>query len=181
MAKSQFFKSWRMTNILEGALVVLVGCFGIFTPNLLLSLFSLVVGIGVLVYGVVKIIDALRIRKATGLLPKAAMLGGILAAVAGLVFLINQTTPVKIIALVFGIWSLASGAFLLNRAVTARQAGLPNKWLFVQGIIKLAFGLFLVVNPWSGTAFWLQIIGGYLVYLGVAFIISVFTATEEPL
>lgn len=174
-------QSWKWADALSGAVVALLGLIALLAPGFLLGFLSLTVGAAILIFGGVQIFRSVRSYKAVGALPMPMFLTGVIAAVIGLIFLINRSAPISIFATVFGIWALCSGAVKLNRAIAARQAAASCTWLFIQSFINIAFGFFLVVNPWGGTKLWVSVIGAYLVYLGVVFTIGALTAKETPM
>lgn len=181
MSQTNFFKSWKWAAAIEGAVIALFGLFAFLFPDFLLKSLTVIIGVAILVFGVVQIANSAALNRQTGSWATGKLVVGIVAAAVGLLFLVRQSTPVGIFATIFGIWALVSGALKMMAAISARQAGASFVWLFVQSFIHIVFGFILIANPWGFTALWVRILGIYILYLGVAYIVSVFTATQEPM
>lgn len=166
------FSSPRWADSVGGIIVVLLGVLALVAPEFLLGSVSLAVGIGILIFGAVQILRSWQRQKAGAYMPMGTLLVGIFAVVIGLVFLIHRATPIAIFSTCFGIWAVGSGAVKMNNAIGCRQAGLPCAWLFIQSFINIAFGFFLIVNPVGVSVLWVRLVGAYLVYLGVVFLIA---------
>ena len=164
--------SWKWMECSLGILMILLGLIALFFPGFILGFLSLALGIPILLFGAVQIFRSIRLYKLLGSLPMPPLLTGVIAAVVGLTFLVYRATPTVIFGTIFGIWALGSGAVKMNRAIASRQAGQPCAWLFVQSFIHIAFGFFLIINPVGVTALWVNVIGAYLVYLGIVYLIQ---------
>lgn len=173
-------RSWKWADVCAGALVALFGVLCLIAPGFLLGFISIAVGISILLFGAVQIFRSVRIYKVMEALSMPMLLSGVIAAVVGLIFLIRPSTPISIFATIFGIWALGSGAVKMNRAIGARQSGNSSAWMFVQSFIHIAFGFYLIINPVNITELWVRVVGVYLAYLGVMFVIGALTA-KEPL
>jgi uncharacterized membrane protein HdeD (DUF308 family) len=158
-------------RIAEGVGVALLGILALCFPDGILGFLGWAIGIVMLACGVLQVIRAVSGRgSATS---AVSLIFGLAFAALGLTVLVNPATPVWIFAAVVGLWALVTGAFRMNEAIARRQAGFPFAWPMVQSFIHIAFGFFMLVNPWGGTALWLRVIGGYLIYLGIVFLVSV--------
>lgn len=175
-----WMRSWKWADACAGALVALFGVLCLAAPGFLLRFISIAVGSSILLFGAVQGFRSVRINKTAGALPMPMLLSGVIAAVVGLMFLIHPSTPVAIFATIFGIWALGSGAVKMNRAIGARQSGNSSAWMFVQSFIHIAFGFYLIINPVNITELWVRVVGVYLAYLGIVFMIGALTAKEEP-
>lgn len=170
--KQWWDRSWKWAEYSFGGLLILLGLAALIFPKVILGFLSLALGIPILAFGAIQIARSVRLYKLMGALPMPPLLTGVIAAVVGLAFLIYPSMPAAIFGTVFGIWALGSGAVRMNRAIASRQADAPCAWQFIQSFIHIAFGFFLIVNPVGITALWVSVIGVYLVYLGIVFLIQ---------
>ena len=173
-------KAWRITEIIGGTVVALLGLFALLFPDFLSGLVSILIGAGVLVIGITQIVTSVKDRACLAFPAVRLALGVILAAV-GLVFICGRSTPVSLFGIFLGVWALVSGSLKLNAALLARRAGGKSTWQLAESVINLLFGAVLIVNPLIGVGFIIRIIGGYLVYLGIAFVISVLMQKNNTL
>ena len=73
---------------------------------------------------------------------------GIVSIFLGFLILINPFTLVNILTCIFGIWLCISGLIKVNHGLNFRKVK-EDSWLltFVIGLLTLAFGIVVIINP----------------------------------
>jgi uncharacterized membrane protein HdeD (DUF308 family) len=92
---------------------------------------------------------------------------GVLGIVAGILALFFPTITTLALVLTVAAWAILTGIAELGAAVLLRRV-IANEWLLgVAGIVSLALGVGLALNPFAGVAAIVWLIGGYAFVFGV--------------
>lgn len=96
----------------------------------------------------------------------AFLLGGLVAAVFGIILLIRQDEALGLIAVVLGLWWLIQGAFMVFSVFIDRQ---DMGWKLALGLLGLVAGIAALYNP-VGAA---ELLGsGFAIFLGILGLIT---------
>lgn len=96
-----------------------------------------------------------------------ALKGG-LAVVLGILALAMPRDTIHMLTVIFGIFSLIGGSFLMTFAITNRQTLGHWKVILFEGVIDIVLGVFLLVNP-ELTAYLLTMVFGAWMIVGALF------------
>jgi uncharacterized membrane protein HdeD (DUF308 family) len=92
---------------------------------------------------------------------------GVLGIVAGILALFFPTITALALVLLVAAWAILTGIAELGAAVLLRRV-IANEWLLgVTGIVSLALGIALALNPYAGLVTIVWLIGGYAFVFGV--------------
>lgn len=155
--------------LFRGVVAVLFGLLALSIPGLTLVTLTLLWGGYALAEGVLTLIAAFRLRdRGKPLWP--LVLVGLLGIAAGLITLIwPGITALTLLALIAA-WAIAIGVFQIIAAVRLRQVIENEWWLGLSGLLSLAFGVLMVLNPGAGALAVIWLIGGYAIVFGLLLI-----------
>lgn len=91
----------------------------------------------------------------------AFLLGGLTAAIFGIIFLIRQEEALNLVIILLGLWWLIQGGFMLFSVFVDRE---DWGWKVALGVLGLAAGLIVLANPDSAVDF---LGGAFAIVLGV--------------
>jgi uncharacterized membrane protein HdeD (DUF308 family) len=92
---------------------------------------------------------------------------GVLGVVAGVLALFFPTITALALVLLVAAWAILTGIAELGAAVLLRRA-IANEWLLgVAGVVSVALGVGLALNPFAGLTSIVWLIGGYAFVFGV--------------
>lgn len=91
----------------------------------------------------------------------AFLLGGLTAAIFGIIFLIRQDEALSLVIILLGLWWLIQGAFLLFSVFIDSTDWF---WKGLLGVLGLAAGIIVLANPDSAADF---LGGAFAVILGI--------------
>lgn len=138
------FRNWWLLAF-KGLVLLLMGGFILFNPELALDTIVFYLGLLALVGGVAEVVLAVLGRDRpqwTGYL-----LEGLLDVGIG-VLLLTRPVVAEVLPILLGIWLVASGVMLLVRAIRSRKAGHASwaNWLLLS-ILLIAIGLWVIYDP----------------------------------
>jgi uncharacterized membrane protein HdeD (DUF308 family) len=138
------FRNWWLLA-LKGLVLLLMGIFILFNPDLALDAIIFYLGLLALVGGVAEVALAVLNRERpqwTG-----SLLEGLLDIGIG-VLLLTKPVVAELLPIILGIWIVASGVMLLIRAFRSRQAGQAAwmQWLLLSALL-IAIGLWVIYDP----------------------------------
>ena len=156
---------WQAT-LAQGIIAILFGlCALIFTQGtarvliLILGIYAAVVGIGL-------VVDAFRQTERSRVW--MILNGAINIAVAVMAFFFPDVTG-RVLVILVGIWAVAVGVLQVVAALRVRRAQLPGwTWQLVTGLLWLALGVLMLVNPFSfGVVAIMWTLGLFAIAIGV--------------
>lgn len=151
---------WWLVPLL-GIVTFGVGLFFVIEPHETLKVFTVIIGILLLIDGLIAILGAI-----VGVTESRGMLAivGILSLVAGLVLIKHPFQSLVILALVVGVWLVIAGAVRLVSAFYIIGSRAPT---IIAAIIDLAAGIVILSWPELGLATFAVIVGIVLMLRGV--------------
>lgn len=157
---------WKSYAI-QGGIAIIVGILAILAPFAATLATTIFFGWLFLIGGVIGVISALRARQAPGFWANLAL--SVLAAVLGILFIVNPVSGAITLTWVIGIFFILSG--LMNFAIArAFSASTGRFWVVVvSGVIDIGLALLLLLGL-PMTAIWA--IG---VFVGISFLSSGFS------
>ena len=159
----------RRWLIVRGVAAMLFGVLTFVWPAVSLLVLVLFYGAYALVDGFAALVLALSGHRSPGL-TWTLVLVGLLGIVAGIVTLFWPTITALALLAVIAIWAISRGVFEIMAAIRLRRE-IKGEWLlFVAGVLSIAFGLLLILQPRAGLLVIVWLIGVYSLILGVLYV-----------
>lgn len=158
--------------LLRGLLLIALGAYALFQPNMTLVALTQVVGIFVVVDGVSAIITALLGWTDS---PGWTIARGVLGIVVG-GFVIGQSALIAGVTAMFVMYvlalhALAAGALEIVVAIRQRKVIEGEGWLILNGVLTILFGIILAIAPLLATYLLIRILGAYAIFFGVSILV----------
>ena len=140
-------KAAKIGYIVLSVLYCVLGILLFAMPDLSLTAIGIMLGIGMIVFGIVKIIgyfskDLFRLAFQYDL-----AFGGLLIAL-GIIVLVNPEHLVSFFCIVIGIAVLCDGLFKIQIAIDSKPFGIRTWWLsLLFAVITVAAGVLLIIRP----------------------------------
>ena len=140
-------KAAKIGYIVLSVLYCVLGILLFAMPDLSLTAIGIILGIGMIVFGIVKIIgyfskDLFRLAFQYDL-----AFGGLLIAL-GIIVLVNPEHLVIFFCIVIGIAVLCDGLFKIQIAIDSKPFGIRTWWLILLfAVITVAAGVLLIIRP----------------------------------
>lgn len=161
----------RILWIIAGVLLIIVGIYCLFNPDVGLLSLSLYIGIAMLISG---IIDIVIFAKWNGKMFGAGwfLADGILTILLALFLLFNQAFTMLSLPFIFGMWLLFSGINQFVNSFELQAFGVRGwGWLTASGVLMAVVGFFSLFDP-IANLFALSVLTGILLICeGVAAIV----------
>ena len=140
---------------------ILLFCFGlilIFNSEGFIKSISTIIGIGLLVIGILPVVEFFRYRTDT-FVSGISLISGIFSIVCGLMFLLNENMLMVIVPALIGVWMIINGVNKFQFAFNLKDQN-ENSWLitFIFSILIILCGAYFIINPIRGV----KIVGGTL-------------------
>ena len=140
-------KAAKIGYIVLSVLYCVLGILLFAMPDLSLTAIGIILGIGMIVFGIVKIIgyfskDLFRLAFQYDL-----AFGGLLIAL-GIIVLVNPEHLLSFFCIVIGIAVLCDGLFKIQIAIDSKPFGIRTWWLILLfAVITVAAGVLLIIRP----------------------------------
>jgi uncharacterized membrane protein HdeD (DUF308 family) len=160
--------------LVRGVLAILFGIAAWAWPGLTLTTLIWLVGAYIIVDGVIDIVGFFRHGDLSWGRRTLLLVWGAVEIVAGIVIWIAPGLGVVTMMLIFGIWAMLTGMFLLVGAFT-NDGHLMSPWMqAIVGILGVLVGIYLVVEPGRGALATIWAIGVTAIVYGVFLIVAAF-------
>jgi len=144
--------------LIRGILFLAIAVLAFAAPAETLLVYTIWIGIGLLIAGVLTTIYALRNREEEGW--GWSLAGGILDLVLGLLFVIRPIESVGVLVLLLAVWLLISGIITIVQSFELRKNGEGNWWVnLLLGVLTVVAAFVVLRNPISGAVAISWIIG----------------------
>ena len=163
--------------LLRGILLLVLGGYALFRPEMTVLALTKVLGIFVLVDGVLAILAGILGWTHSRIW---AILRGILAIVIG-IFVFGHAAVVAgitamVIVFVLAAYSIASGILEIVAAIRERKEIEGEGWLILGGVLSIIFGLILAAAPLTSSMILIRILGVFALCFGIVLIALAFRA-----
>ena len=99
---------------------------------------------------------------------------GIVMILVGLAAIIWSYETVKLLIILIGVWVAIIGLMQLISLIGIK--GMANKWFFlVCGVLALAFGILMILNPFESAAFFVKLTGAIALVVGILTLMFAFS------
>jgi len=160
-----------------GAILIVAGTIALGSSVLATLVYVIFYGWLLLIIGVIEAVQAFWQRKWGGIL--VHLLGGILAAVVGLIIVANPGAGALVLTLILAVFFMVTGLFRIMAALMMR---FPHwGWLLVSGVITLALGIF-IWRQWPVSGLWVigLFIGIDMIFVGWSWVMAALAARRLP-
>ncbi len=161
--------------LLRGVLLLILGGYALFRPEMPIGALAQVIGFFVMVDGILAILAGIL-----GKVPSRlwVIVRGTLATLAGLFVIVNPLLVSGITATVL-LYILASTAILVGlieiaAAIHDRKEIEGGGWLVFGGALSVLFGVLVLMAPLSFGLLVVRVLGGYAIFSGVSLIVFAF-------
>lgn len=174
--KNQPIINWS-PFLISGLVTLLYGFLALLLPASLLETVMTVTGVILLVAGAVCAGIALLRKK--NMMPWMLLLfEAIILFLVGLAAIIWSYETVKLLIILIGVWVAIIGLMQLIALIGIQ--GLANKWFFVAcGVLALAFGILMIVNPFESAEFFIKLTGAIALVVGILTLMFAFTVRRQ--
>ncbi len=160
-----------------GVILIVAGTVAVGSSVMATLVYVIFYGWLLLIIGVVEAVQAFWQRKWGGIL--LHLLGGILAAVVGLIIVANPGAGALVLTLILAVFFMVTGLFRIMAALMMR---FPHwGWLLVSGFITLALGIF-IWGQWPVSGLWVigLFIGIDMIFVGWSWVMAALAARRLP-
>jgi uncharacterized membrane protein HdeD (DUF308 family) len=155
--------------LLRGILALIFGVVAIAFPATAFLSLVLIFGAFALVDGIFAIVSAFT-SNAKSENWWWIILGGIVGILIGVLTLIQPAAMGEAWLLLIGAWAIVTGIFEVITAIRIRKRIEGEFWMILSGLLSIAFGVLISINPLSGAFAIGTIIGIYALIFGISMI-----------
>jgi uncharacterized membrane protein HdeD (DUF308 family) len=168
------FRSWKTAMISGGITTIILGVVLLVWPRETLLVFAALLGIGLILIGIARLVSAATGRGAAARSPVWRAASGLLYIVAGVVVLANLHGTLRFLVWAIGIIWVVSGLSEVMAGL-GRPRGEKSAAIVI-GLLNLAFGIILLVWPGATLVLLIWIAGIWLIALGLLQIVFAYQA-----
>jgi uncharacterized membrane protein HdeD (DUF308 family) len=152
---------------LRGVIAIAFGVLAFTQPELTLRVLVTLVGVYLLADGLSLLASYVRGDPDARRAGWSVAVMGILGIVAGVVALVWPNITAIVLLVIVAVWAILTGAFQVIAAVRLRREIQGELLMAIGGIISIAFGLYLLVNPSDGLLSLVSLVGFWAIVFGV--------------
>lgn len=144
----------KLTNhwwlfLIRGILFLAIAVLAFVAPAKTLLVYTIWIGLGLFVAGIVMTVYSLRNREEEGW--GWTLAGGILDLVLGLLFILRPIESAGVLVLLLAVWLLISGIMTTVQSFELRKNGEGNWWVnLILGLLTIVASFLVLRNPLSG-------------------------------
>lgn len=168
-----YFKALRRFGLFAGLITIVVGVLFLLFSKQVAEILAMIVGIGILAIGVIRLIQALRMSPEEGKGSKVlrVILSVIMVGI-GIFLLIDNQAATTLVGLVIGVFAFFAGFDRFVIANERRKQGLPVGLTILFGIIHIIFGILMIYFSLEMLSILVVFTGIYLLCAGIMIVIS---------
>jgi len=170
MSQSLTTKWWVI--LLQGIILIILSIYIFNNPAGVLAGISLWFGILVTGAGLVGIIAWLASSKTER--ENMSLVWAILTFVFGLLLLFNLLATMKTLTVIFGLWCLVSGLFLLSAGWSLKKINSTGWVMVIAGLLCVVAGVMMIMNIGSGAIAISTLLGLQALFTGIALVLLSF-------
>ena len=170
MANRLSTKWWLI--LLQGILLIALSIYIFDNPVTVLATISFWFGIMVLAAGVLGIVVWLASAKAER--EDMSLVWAILTFAFGLVLLFNLLATMKTLTVIFGLWCLLSGLFLVSTGWLLKKINLTGWVMVIAGVLCVVAAVMMMVNIGTAAVGISTLLGLQVLFTGIALVLLAF-------
>ena len=145
----QFLKKMGWTSILTSFAFTIMGIIIAYYPNATFQIISYVMGGIVIAWGIIKVIEYLKMKDTYDLY-NDELAFGVIAILLGIVMIVCNNMIETLLRILIGLWIVYSGVMRFTLAWKLQKMEIDNKiWgsILVIAIIMLLCGIYIIASP----------------------------------
>ncbi len=158
-------KKMSITSIIFSLLFIFTGIFLLLKPETAINIVCYVLGVILVLWGVVSIIQFFSDKNSTNYLSLSFIFGAFVF-IFGIIILIKPSIIASIVPLLLGVWMVINGVTKLSYSLSIYKIN-KNILSIIGSILIVIFGVTLIFNPFEGAKGLTQIIGISLIVYSV--------------
>jgi uncharacterized membrane protein HdeD (DUF308 family) len=158
-------KKMSITSIIFSLLFIFTGIFLLLKPETAINIVCYVLGVILVLWGVVSIIQFFSDKNSTNYLSLGFIFGAFVF-IFGIIILIKPSIIASIVPLLLGVWMVINGVTKLSYSLSIYKIN-KNILSIIGSILIVVFGVTLIFNPFEGAKGLTQIIGISLIVYSV--------------
>lgn len=151
--------------LLRGLVAIGLGLMAFFVPGITLASLVLLIGVCCLADGIASIAGGLR-----GNFWQSTLIG-VVSVLAGLATFFYPGLTAIVLLYLIAFWAIAHGVLEIMAAIEFRKVIEGELLLGLAGLLSIAFGIFIVLNPGAGALSIVWLLGAYTLVFGVTLVI----------
>ena len=168
-------KKMSITSIIFSLLFIATGIFLLLKPETAINIICYVLGVILVLWGVVSIIQFFSDKNSTSYLSLNFIFGAFVF-IFGIIILIKPSIIASIVPLLLGVWMVINGVTKLSYSLSIYKTS-KNMLSIIGSIFIIVFGVTLIFNPFEGAKGLTQIIGISLIVYSILDLIESFSIT----
>jgi uncharacterized membrane protein HdeD (DUF308 family) len=158
-------KKMSITSIIFSLLFIVAGVFLLIKPETAINVVCYVIGIILVLWGVISIIQFFSDKNSTNYLSLSFIFGSFVF-IFGIIILIKPSIVASIVPLLLGVWMVINGVTKLSYSLSIYR-NTKNILSIIVSIFIIVFGVTLIFNPFEGAKGLTQIIGVALIVYSI--------------
>ena len=158
-------KKMSLVSIIFSLIFIVTGVFLLIKPETAINVVCYVLGIILVLWGVVSIIQFFSDKNSSNYLSMSFIFGSFVF-IFGIIILIKPTIVASIVPLLLGVWMVINGVTKLSYALSIYKET-KNVLSILGSIFIIVFGITLIFNPFEGAKGLIQIIGIALIVYSI--------------
>ena len=150
-------KKMSITSIVFSLLFIVTGVFLLLKPETAINIVCYVLGVILVLWGVVSIIQFFSDKNSTNYLSLNFIFGSFVF-IFGIIILIKPSIIASIVPLLLGVWMVINGVTKLSYSLSVYKVS-KNIFSIIGALLIVIFGVTLIFNPFEGAKALTQIIG----------------------
>ena len=158
-------KKMSVVSIISSLIFIVTGVFLLIKPETALNVVCYVLGVILVLWGVISIIQFFSDKTSTNYLSLSFIFGSFVF-IFGIIILIKPRIIENILPLILGVWMVINGVTKLSYALSAFKQN-KNMLSIIGSIFIVIFGVTLIFNPFEGAKIFTQLIGIVLIVYSI--------------
>lgn len=169
-------KSLKRVEYIEGTVIILIGILFVAFSSFVSSFLSIILGVLITISGIIIVFNTLLEKKYMSM-PLLRFTIGFLMIVFGIASFVDPMILISFTANIIGIIVLIVAIYKLFTAISLTRSENTSVLTYLEAIINFAFSMFMFFFPADANNLIVVVIGCYLVYFGITFIVSIKKST----
>lgn len=163
--------------LLRALINIMLGLVLLAWPGLTLIILIYAFALNILITGIVTMFEPAISKSSRGTLLSAIL--GLIGIIAGIFLLARPMLTGEIISILIAFWALLFGIIDIYIGLAGSKEKTPGSWVLVLGgILSMAFGTYMLLNPLASALALVWVIGVYSLITGI--MLAIFGALFYP-
>ena len=155
--------------LLRGILLLILGCYALFRPEMPISALAQVIGFFVIVDGILAFVAGIQ-----GEVPSRlwVIVRGLLETLAGLFVIANPLLvsgiTAKVLLRILAFTAILGGLLEIAAAIHDRREFEGGAWIVLGGSLSVLFGVIVLIAPLAFGLLVVRLLGGFAIFSGVS-------------